>query len=130
MLETCTTAKLVKYISLSFKNASCTHHCMVFTVSGPQQILSYVHNQNTENITTVVNIIITVSCVIFLFLEMENDRDVFAEASSRHQEAAKRHLKEFEDDMNSDEEEDDIGDRMLENVFKSYSNNYGKSLES
>ena len=85
---------------------------------------------NTENITTVVNIFVTVSCVIFLFLETENDRDVFAEASSRHQEAAKRHLKEFEDDMNSDEEEDDIGDCMLENVFKSYSNNYSKSPES
>ena len=54
---------------------------------------------------------------------------MFAEASSRHQEAAKRHLKEFEDDVNSDEEEDDIGDMVLENVFKSYSNNYGKTSD-
>ncbi|XP_076446589.1 NF-X1-type zinc finger protein NFXL1-like [Babylonia areolata] len=56
--------------------------------------------------------------------EKENCRDVFAEASSRHQEAVRKHLKEFEDDENSDEEQDDIGDRVLENVFKSYSNNY------
>jgi hypothetical protein len=47
------------------------------------------------------------------------------EASVRHQEAAKKHLKEFEDEMNSDEEEDDIGDMVLETVFKSYSTNFG-----
>ncbi|KAK7097179.1 hypothetical protein V1264_004194 [Littorina saxatilis] len=56
--------------------------------------------------------------------ENGNGKDAFAEASSRHQEAAKRHLKEFEDDVDSDEEEDDIGDRVLEKVFKIYSDNY------
>lgn len=50
------------------------------------------------------------------------------EASVRHQEAAKKHLKEFEDEMNSDEEEDDIGDMVLETVFKSYSTNFGQYI--
>ena len=68
--------------------------------------------------------------MLFFYTEKENNRDLFAEASNRHLEAAQRHLKEFEDDLNSDEEEDDIGDRVLDKVFKSYSVNYGKSVYS
>lgn len=56
--------------------------------------------------------------------EKEKTKNTFVEASIRHQEAAKKHLKDFDDDLNSDNEDDDIGDKVLETVFKSYSNNY------
>lgn len=65
---------------------------------------------------------------MYVFAEKtDSAKDVFAEASTRHQESARRHLQDFADDGDSDDEEEgDIGDGVLQDVFKSYSNNYGK----
>lgn len=54
---------------------------------------------------------------------VKDNIDAFAKASSRHQEALKRHLQDFADDAESDEE--DVADKVIENIFKSYSTNYG-----
>lgn len=60
--------------------------------------------------------------------DMRNVEDLFAKARSEHMKSAQKFLdtdsKHNED--SSEDEEDDIGSLVLNGVFKSYANTYGK----
>lgn len=64
-----------------------------------------------------------VNCTLTAFRSVE---DLFAKARSEHMKSAQHHLKTAAELDDSEDEEDDIGSIILNGVFKSYANIFGK----
>ena len=57
----------------------------------------------------------------FLFEDNKTPEARFKEVSQSHKESIERHLQDQFDNNDSSEEEDEIGDNIIQTVFKGYS---------